>query len=112
VYQPDLLALAVDSYLGRPALAGHGHSRQTHHGKIGFFWAERHDTFEGPGYERMVAAGRVPGYGGHRYFISPGEDVPATIDFATCPGLFWLSHDDPRQLARHAQQIRALLWNQ
>ncbi|WP_455921355.1 ATP-grasp domain-containing protein [Pseudomonas putida] len=112
VYQPDLLSLAVDSYLGRPALAGPGHSRQTHHGKIGFFWADRQATFEGPGYERMVAAGQVPGYGGHRYFIGPGDKVPATIDFATCPGLFWLSHDDPRQLARHAEQIRALLWNQ
>ncbi|EIK94699.1 hypothetical protein PMM47T1_20423 [Pseudomonas sp. M47T1] len=112
VYQPDLLSLAIDSYLGRPAPSGPGYSRQTHHGRIGFFWATRQATFDGPGYERMVSAGKVPGYGGHRYFVSPGSEVPATIDFATCPGLFWLSHDDAHQLDRNAEQIRTLLWNQ
>jgi len=112
VYQPDLLSVAIDSYLGRPTPAGGGCSRQTHHGRIGFFWADQPSTFEGPGFEPMVEAGKVPGYGGHRYFVAPGAHVPRTIDFATCPGLFWLSHDDPRQLDHNAEQIRALLWSQ
>lgn len=108
VYQPDLLSLAVDSYLGRPAPDGPGYSRQARHGRIGFFWTDRPGTFQGPGNER--AAATVPGYGGHRYFVSPGSALPATLDFATCPGLFWLSHDDPDQLDRSAEQLRALLW--
>lgn len=112
VYQPDLLSLAVDSYLGRPAPAGPGCSRLARHGRIGFFQADQPSTFEGPGDERLAAAGKVPGYGGHHYFVSPGSEVPATIDFATCPGLFWLSHHDPRQLDRSAEQIHALLWGQ
>lgn len=110
VYQPDLLSLSVDCYLGRPAPEGMSSSRQVRHGKTGFFCSDEQRTFERPSDATLTCATEDVAYGGHRYFIAPGDTAEVTIDFATCPGLFWLHHPDAEQLERSAQNLRLLLW--
>ncbi len=108
VYQPDLLSLAIDSYLGhqRPADT----VSQTSHGRIGFFCSDESRPFETPAAHAVQSALADEAYCGHRYFISPGDTTPITIDFATCPGLFWLQHASPSQLDLSTAHLRTKLW--
>ena len=46
----------------------------------------------------------------HCYFIRPGDTTPVTIDFATCPGLFWLQHLSAPQLDISSANLRKQLW--
>jgi biotin carboxylase len=108
VYQPDLLSLAVDSYLGhqRPTNA----VSQISHGRIGFFCSDESRAFKVPPAHAVQSALADEAYCGHRYFINPGDTTPITIDFATCPGLFWLQHPSPSQLDISTAHLRTKLW--
>ncbi|MFW0754376.1 ATP-grasp domain-containing protein [Pseudomonas sp. H11T01] len=110
VYQPDLLSLSVDCYLGRPAPEGMSAAKHVSHGKIGFFCSDKKHTFESPSDATLICATQDVAYGGHTYFIPPGGTTEVTIDFATCPGLFWLHHPNTEQLDSSAHNIRSLLW--
>lgn len=112
VYQPDLLSLAVECYLGHTPPEGTQAALQISHGTIGFFCADEQRPFEEPSDAELSSVKQDLSYGGHKYFISPGTTTPVTIDFATCPGLFWLHHPDLEQLDRSAKNIRSLLWRQ
>lgn len=108
VYQPDLLSLAIDSYLGRPCPVA-GAVRQISHGRIGFFCSDERRTFNAPSPQALQSAMADEAYCGHRFFISPGETTPITIDFATCPGLFWLQHPSAQQLNASTALLRQTL---
>jgi biotin carboxylase len=109
VYQPDLLALSIDSYLGRQRPARDA-VRQTSQGRIGFFCSDENRTFEAPAAHAVQSALADEAYCGHRYFINPGDTTPITIDFATCPGLFWLQHPSASQLDISTAHLRTKLW--
>lgn len=110
VYKPDLLSLAVDCYLGAPPPYDLPMAKQVKQGKIGFFCSENSSTFEGPADIDLVEATQDEAYGGHRYFLALGDTSKVTIDFATCPGLFWVYHTDAAQLSHSAETVRRLLW--
>lgn len=109
VYHSDLLSLAIDSYLGRPRPQADAVS-QISHGRIGFFCSDEKRTFTTPSPQDLQSAMEDEAYCGHRYFIKPGDTTPVTIDFATCPGLFWLQHPSAAQLDISAAHIRQKLW--
>ena len=110
VYAPSLVTLAMQSYQGEPApLAS---SRQIRHGRIGFFCADQATAFKAPSTAVLNAAANDVAYGGHKYFVKPDANTPVTIDFATCPGLFWLSHPQAAQLDASTDTLRSLLWRQ
>ncbi|WP_241188862.1 ATP-grasp domain-containing protein [Pseudomonas orientalis] len=110
VYQPDLLSLAIDSYLGRPRPPA-GAAREISHGRIGFFCSDERRTFTAPSPQALQSAMLDEAYCGHRYFINPGDTTPVTIDFATCPGLFWLQHPSTQQLDASTDLLRKKLWS-
>jgi hypothetical protein len=109
VYQPDLLSLSIDCYLGRAQPQTDAVS-QTSHGRIGFFCSNESRTFDEPTPQVLQSAVEDVAYGGHRYFIAPGDTTPVTIDFATCPGLFWLQHPSAAQLDISTSNLRKKLW--
>ncbi len=109
VYQPDLLSLAIDSYLGHPKPAADAVS-QISHGRVGFFCSDESITFNTPSPQTLQSATEDTAYCGHRYFISQGDTTPITIDFATCPGLFWLQHPSATQLDISTANLRKKLW--
>lgn len=109
VYQPGLLSLSVDAYLGRQRPQADAVS-QTSHGRVGFFCSDTSRTFEGPSAQAVQSAVADEAYRGHRYFISPGDTTPITVDFATCPGLFWLQHPSASQLDISTTHLRNKLW--
>jgi len=109
VYHPDLLSLAIDSYLGRPRPRADAVS-QISHGRIGFFCSDEQRTFATPSPQALQSVMEDEAYCGHRYFIRPGDTTPVTIDFATCPGLFWLQHLSAPQLDISSANLRKQLW--
>lgn len=109
VYHSDLLSLAVDSYLGRERPKADAVS-QISHGRIGFFCSDEQRTFTTPSPQHVQSAMADEAYCGHRYFITPGDTTPVTIDFATCPGLFWLQHPSAQQLDISTAHLREKLW--
>lgn len=109
VYQPDLLSLAIDGYLGRQKPQADAVT-QTRHGRIGFFCSDQSRPFVAPSPEALAQVRADPAYGGHRYFIRPGDTTPITVDLATCPGLFWLQHPSEQQLDISAAHLRNYLW--
>ena len=109
VYHPDLLSLAIDSYLGRPRPRADAVS-QISHGRIGFFCSDEQRTFAAPSPQALQSVMEDEAYCGHRYFIRPGDTTPVTIDFATCPGLFWLQHLSAPQLDISSANLRKQLW--
>lgn len=109
VYTPDLLSLAMDSYLGSPRPRNDAVS-QFSHGRIGFFSADEQRTFDVPSAHVIQSAMTDPAYCGHRYFIEPGTITSVTIDFATCPGLFWIHHASKQQLEVSSKSLRKRLW--
>lgn len=112
VYKPDLLSLAVDCYLGTPAPHNMTAVKQINHGRIGFFYADTATRFNGPSEADLADATNNIAYGGHRYFLAPGDVTKVTVDFATCPGLFWVYHPEPAQLSHSAETLRQLLWRE
>ena len=109
VYHPDLLSLAIDSYLGRPRPRADAVS-QISHGRIGFFCSDEQRTFAAPSSQALQSVMEDEAYCGHRYFIDAGDTTPITIDFATCPGLFWLQHLSAPQLDISTANLRKKLW--
>lgn len=109
VYQPDLLSLSVDCYLGRSPTPAEEVS-QISRGRIGFFCSHEKRTFNTPSSTVLHSVAQDVAYCGHKYFISPGDTTPVTIDFATCPGLFWLHHPEVDQLDASTESIRNKLW--
>jgi biotin carboxylase len=109
VYQPDLLSLSIDSYLGRsrPDTEEAGAISQ---GRIGFFCSNENRTFNAPPLSTLQSVAQDSAYCGHKYFITPGDTTPVTIDFATCPGLFWLHHPEISQLDASTESLRKQLW--
>ncbi|QHF46260.1 hypothetical protein PspS35_21625 [Pseudomonas sp. S35] len=109
VYHPDLLSLSIDSYIGEPSPQVKTVS-QISHGRIGFFCSEENRTFDLPAPLAIQSAQADEAYCGHRYFIGPGDTTPLTIDFATCPGLFWLQSPSALQLDASTANLRKKLW--
>ncbi len=109
VYQPDLLSLSIDCYLGRPRPQADAVS-QTSHGRIGFFCSDESRPFNAPSPQAVQSAVADEAYCGHRYFIRTGDTTPVTIDLATCPGLFWLQHPSAPQLDISTANLRKKLW--
>ena len=109
VYHPDLLSLSIDSYLGHPRPQADAVS-QISHGRIGFFCSDERHAFAPPSPQAIQSAQADEAYCGHRYFISAGETTPVTIDFATCPGLFWLQSPSAQQLDASTANLRKKLW--
>lgn len=109
VYHPDLLSLSIDSYLGHPRSQADAVS-QISHGRIGFFCSDERRTFDSPSSQAIQSAQADEAYCGHRYFISAGDTTPVTIDFATCPGLFWLQSPSAQQLDASTANLRKKLW--
>lgn len=110
VYQPDLLSLAIDSYLARARPKADAVT-EISHGRIGFFCSDERRTFRTPSPLALQSVTQDVAYGGHRYFLKPGDSTPVTIDFATCPGLFWLQHPSPDQLDTSTALLRRELWS-
>lgn len=111
-YQPDLLTLAVHSYLNDGDGGQPEDAKLIKFGRIGFFFSDAVSEFKKPDSEMMAAATSDPSYCGCKYFFGEGDILPVTIDFATCPGLFWMTNSDPQQLQASEQRLRALLWRQ
>lgn len=109
VYQPDLLSLAIDCYLARPRPKDDS-VRQISLGRIGFFCSDNNHTFDAPSPQTLQNVVQDVAYCGHRYFINPGDATPITIDFATCPGLFWLQDPSTTQLDISTANLRKKLW--
>ncbi|CDF92294.1 MULTISPECIES: ATP-grasp domain-containing protein [unclassified Pseudomonas] len=109
VYQPDLLSLSVDCYLDRARIQAEVVS-QISQGRIGFFCSNENRIFNAPSPTALSSIEQDAAYCGHKYFISPGDTTPITIDFATCPGLFWLHHPEAGQLDASTESIRNKLW--
>ncbi|MBY8950141.1 MULTISPECIES: ATP-grasp domain-containing protein [unclassified Pseudomonas] len=109
VYHPDLLSLSIDSYLDQPKPQADAVS-QISHGRIGFFCSDERRTFAPPLPQVIQSAQEDEAYCGHRYFISEGDTTPITVDFATCPGLFWLQHPSAQQLDVSTANLRKKLW--
>ncbi|KAE9658734.1 ATP-grasp domain-containing protein [Pseudomonas sp. PB105] len=109
VYHPDLLSLAIDSYLDQPKPQADAVS-QISHGRIGFFCSDERRTFAPPSPQVIQSAQEDEAYCGHRYFISTSDTTPITVDFATCPGLFWLQHPSAQQLDVSTANLRKKLW--
>jgi biotin carboxylase len=109
VYHPDLLSLSIDSYLGQPRPEADAVS-EISHGRIGFFCSDERRTFDLPAAEALKSAQADEAYCGHRYFIATGHTTPVTIDFATCPGLFWLQSPSALQLDASTANLRKQLW--
>ncbi|MGF6097313.1 ATP-grasp domain-containing protein [Pseudomonas sp. 18175] len=108
-YAPDLLSLAMESYLGNAGPSA-GTVSQINHGRIGFFSSDQQRTFQAPSSQVIQSVMEDEAYCGHRYFIEPGQTTPVTIDFATCPGLFWIRHSSPQQLEISSANLRKKLW--
>lgn len=111
-YRPALVDLAVQSYLHNDALAQTDKVSLVAHGQVGFFYADTRRPFSLPEAAALGEAKAVAGYQGHKYFVEPGQATTLTIDFATCPGLFWLSHDQAEGVKAGAERLRNLLWNE
>lgn len=109
VYHPDLLSLSIDSYLGHPRPEADAVS-QISHGRIGFFCSDERHAFAPPSPQAIQSGQADEAYCGHRYFISAGDTTPVTIDFATCPGLFWLQSPSAQQLDTSTANLRKKLW--
>jgi biotin carboxylase len=109
VYLPDLLSLSIDSYLGQPRPEADAVS-EISHGRIGFFCSDERRTFAPPSTQALQSAQADEAYCGHRYFIAAGHTTPVTIDFATCPGLFWLQSPSALQLDASTANLRKQLW--
>jgi len=108
-YEPHLLELATQAYVhgnlnGVPAAA-----RLVRPGRIVFLITDEAHEFTGVPDDTMRALAALPSYQGHKQFHQPGEWRPLTVDFATCPGIVWLSHEDPRQMLADEQRCRELL---
>ncbi|MDH0302518.1 MULTISPECIES: ATP-grasp domain-containing protein [unclassified Pseudomonas] len=111
-YRPALVDLAVQSYLQKDGSAQTDKVSLVKHGQVGFFYADTRRPFSLPGATALAEAKTVAGYEGHKYFVEPGQATALTIDFATCPGLFWLSHARADGVAEGAERLRTLLWNE
>jgi biotin carboxylase len=105
-YDPDLLSLSVRSYLRDAVPAGAAGMRQF--GRIAFLISERVGTFAGLTCEEIKAMKSLSSYCGHKVFIRSGDTVQKTIDFATCPGLVWLSASNRAAIDRDEMDIRKL----
>nr|WP_244653844.1 ATP-grasp domain-containing protein [Pseudomonas fluorescens] len=110
VYHPDLLSLAIDSYLDQTKKPQADAVSQISHGRIGFFCSDERRTFAPPSPQVIQSAQEDEAYCGHRYFISTSDTTPITVDFATCPGLFWLQHPSAQQLDVSTANLRKKLW--
>ena len=110
VYHPDLLSLAIDSYLDQTKKPQANAVSQISHGRIGFFCSDERRTFAPPSPQVIQSAQEDEAYCGHRYFISTSDTTPITVDFATCPGLFWLQHPSAQQLDVSTANLRKKLW--
>lgn len=110
-YAPDLLTLSVQSYLNEMPNVKDEKVELVCSGKIGFLYSDNQKPFVPIGREEESVLKKNPAYRGHKYFIKPGLLTPVTIDFATCPGLFWLCQNEPLELENNAKVCRNLLWH-
>ncbi|WP_013334268.1 ATP-grasp domain-containing protein [Gloeothece verrucosa] len=108
-YAPDLITLAVQSYLNEVPNVKDEKVELVCLGKIGFLYSDNQKPFMPLTTEQESFLQKNPAYRGHKYFIKPGMLTPVTIDFATCPGLFWLCHHAPVELENNARVCRNLL---
>lgn len=108
-YTPDLLTLSVQSYLNQVPNVKDQKVELVCFGKIGFLYSDTQKPFVPISIEEEGFLKNNLAYRGHKYFIKPGMLTPITIDFATCPGLFWLCHHDPLELENNIQICRNLL---
>lgn len=108
-YAPDLLTLSVQSYLNETPNVKEGKAKLVCSGKIGFLYCDTQKPFVPIGTEKESFLKKNPAYRGHKYYTKPGSLTPVTIDFATCPGLFWLCQHDPLELENNAKVCRDLL---
>ena len=108
-YEPHLLEVATHAHVhanldGVPAA-----SQLVRPGRIAFLITDKAHEFTGVPDDTLAALTALPSYQGHKHFHQPGEWLPLTADFATCPGIVWLSHDDPGQMRADELRCRELL---
>jgi biotin carboxylase len=106
-YQPHLLELSVDAYLGKPLSAMR--SRLTEHGHIVFLANDTSATFAGASEAFLSRLRGLRTYRGHKLFVTEGDTLPTTVDLATCPGIVWLVGEDMQQIEADARSCRSLI---
>ncbi|MDE5907139.1 MAG: ATP-grasp domain-containing protein [Lachnospiraceae bacterium] len=110
-YEPNLVDLSVDSYLGKESKIENDMVKLNTIGKVCFFYCSKEIEFKMPNKEIIAELNSIPEYKGHNYFVGDGEKVCPTTGVATIPGLFWLCAENEETLDKREKEIRDLLWN-
>jgi hypothetical protein len=109
VYNPDLLSATVNTCLGMPVtylgMATRAYSsKRDRFGRIVCLISEAEREFVGLTDGDVKKLRRLESYCGHKLYIREHDRLGRTIDFATCPGVILLAHDNISHLDKTRNQ--------
>jgi biotin carboxylase len=105
-YSPHLLERSVSAYLGNAGPVTQ--AQLIERGHIAFLVNDGPRQFTADSRELLERLRALRTYRGHRFFFSEGQNMPATVDLATCPGIVWLAGGSEMEIDSDARICRSL----
>ncbi|WP_265644504.1 ATP-grasp domain-containing protein [Verminephrobacter aporrectodeae] len=105
-FSPSFIDAIIDSYLPESCIGETLRIIRKKTACIAFLISDRAGTLVAtPGAEAIRS---LTSFVREKWFVAPGNRISRTVDLATCPALFELSHDDPETLEADIRRIREL----
>lgn len=111
VYTPDLLSATVCTFLGKPiapASASEPAAKRERFGRVICLISEAEHEFLGLDKADETSLQNLESYRGYIFYIKEGDSLKKTIDFATCPGVVLLAHENVQRLIADEETVRII----
>lgn len=108
IYKPDLLSAAVLAHLGKPisddvdALC----STRQRFGRMVCLISDTEREYGGLMADDETRLRMLESYWSHKLYVREGDTLVKTVDFATCPGLVFLTHENAQRLIEDEKEVR------
>ncbi len=107
-YEPDLLSVAVSTYIHEPVTYP-ATSRLRQQGRIVFLITSREGARLDVGEQAQQQLHAIGAFRGIKRFVDADQRLPLTRDLATCPGIVWLAASDLTELEQAEVRVRQIL---